>query len=38
MHRDRRDALTLEDVELALREHNHQDLMVTPHGTYSSRD
>lgn len=38
MRRDRRDILSLEDIELALREHNHQDLVVTPYGTYSAKD
>lgn len=38
MRRDRRDTLALEDIELALREHNHQDLVVTPHGTYANKE
>lgn len=38
MRKDRRDVLTLEDIELAIKEHNHQDLVITPYGTYSNKD
>ena len=38
MRRDRRDTLSLEDIEAALREQGQQDLVITPMGTHSSHD
>lgn len=38
MRKDRRNQLTLDDLELALRENNHQDLTITPYGTYETKE
>lgn len=34
MRRDRRDQLSLEDLELALKDLNHSDLLISPSGHY----
>jgi len=38
MRRDRRDAISLQDVELAAREHSHNDMIVAPFGSYLSKE
>lgn len=38
MRRDRRDTLTTYDLELALIELNHAELIITPTGPYAPRD
>jgi hypothetical protein len=38
MRRDRRDTLTLEDIELAIKEHNHHEMVVAPYGSHTSKE
>ena len=38
MRRDRRDVISLEDIELAAKEHSHGDMVVAPLGSFASKE